>query len=138
MSSLWAKVGRAVSESTVRNHCQGGRADSEQPETCSLAGCSLLTLLLLLTLFVGAELINVTINSKHGFVQLWGAWVEQRGDGKGAVPAVLADLPLLEMLLIHCTSKPDMAKFTSLLSVSEETETHSCTVLRLGHTGRQW
>lgn len=53
-----------------------------------------------------------------------------------AVPAALADLPLLE-LLHHCTSKPDIAKFTSLLYVSEETEAHTCAVPRLGHTGRQ-
>lgn len=79
LSSLWAEVDRALSGSTVRNHCQGGRAGSEQP----FAGCSLLALLLLLTLFVGVELINATINSKHSFVQLWRAWVEQRGDGKG-------------------------------------------------------
>lgn len=55
----------------------------------------------------------------------------------GAVPAVLADLPLLE-LLHHCASKPEMAKFTSLLFVSGGTEPHTCTVPRLGHTGRQW
>lgn len=66
LSSLWAKVDRALSGRTVRNPCHREWAGSEQP----LAGCSLLALLLLLTLVVGAELINATINSKHGFVQL--------------------------------------------------------------------
>lgn len=36
LSSLGAKVERVLSGSTVRNHCQGGRAGSEQ----LLAGCS--------------------------------------------------------------------------------------------------
>lgn len=61
-----------------------------------------------------------------------------RWKGGLAVPAILIDLPLLEMLLHHCTSKPDMAKFASLLFVSEETEEHTCTTSRLGNMGGLW
>lgn len=41
---------------------------------------------------------------------------------RGVVPAFLVDVSLLEMLLHHCTSKLDMAKFTNLLFESGETE----------------
>lgn len=88
-----------------------GRArSSEQP--------SHLILLLLLTLFARAELINATTNFKHGFAQLEGARVEQRGDGEGGCAQESRLICLFLELLLSWTSKPDTAKLTGLLFAS--------------------